>query len=463
MAASLERTTFTTSREMDFFSRKELTTQTGHGIHEWPIVAIKELTDNALDACESADIAPVITITCDAEGITVSDNGPGIPADTLQGALDFSVRASNREMYVAPDRGAQGNALMTLLSMPHVIDPECGCLIVEAHGMRHRIVCRADPITQRAVIHDDTEDVPDTPGTTVRIQWSECIYDDGDIAWPFDDKIVVSTNEYHVEAICRRTTELVRGYAMFNPHLEVTFDWFGDVTHFKATNTDWKKWKPNKPTSPHWYEPQHLSRLIAAYITYDREREDDRTVSAFLAEFDGLTGTAKRRKVLDETDMARIHLSQLVKGDDLDGKLIAKLLASMKKHTKEVKPPRLGVIGKDHISQRIVELGCVPDSIEYKKFADKDGLPYVAELAFGYLGEDADCNRSLITGANWSAAIHNPFRSFGATGQGLEGFLASQYAGIDAPVVFVCHLAHPRVEYTDRGKSALVLANRGES
>jgi hypothetical protein len=27
----------------------------------------------------------------------------------------------------------------------------------------------------------------------------------------------------------------------------------------------------------------------------------------------------------------------------------------------------------------------------------------------------------------------------------------------DEPVVFVLHLAHPRVEYTDRGKSALVI------
>src|SRR5271154_2507823 len=98
----LERTTFRTSREMDFFSEKELVTQTGHEISEWPLVFVKEIIDNALDACEEAEIGPVLNVTADAAGITVSDNGPGLPEATLKSALDFRIRASNREAYVAP-------------------------------------------------------------------------------------------------------------------------------------------------------------------------------------------------------------------------------------------------------------------------------------------------------------------------------------------------------------------------
>ncbi len=106
MTTQVNRTTFRTSREMDFFSERELVTQTGHAREEWPLVILKELTDNALDACEEADIAPVVTIKADAGGITVGDNGPGLPEETLAGAMDFSIRVSNREAYVAPDRGA---------------------------------------------------------------------------------------------------------------------------------------------------------------------------------------------------------------------------------------------------------------------------------------------------------------------------------------------------------------------
>jgi DNA topoisomerase VI subunit B len=107
MVKTLNRTTFRTSREMDFFSEKELVSQTGHGVREWPFVVVKELVDNALDACEEAGVAPEIAITTDECGITVKDNGPGIPEATLQGAMDFRIRCSNREMYVAPDRGVR--------------------------------------------------------------------------------------------------------------------------------------------------------------------------------------------------------------------------------------------------------------------------------------------------------------------------------------------------------------------
>src|SRR6516165_511877 len=86
----LVRTTFKTSRVMDFFTEKELVTQTGHEVRDWPLVIVKELVDNALDACEDADIAPIVLVTADAAGITVTDNGPGLPETTLEGAMDFT-------------------------------------------------------------------------------------------------------------------------------------------------------------------------------------------------------------------------------------------------------------------------------------------------------------------------------------------------------------------------------------
>src|SRR5262245_24008166 len=48
----LARTTFATSRLLDFASEKELIAQTGHDVDDWPLVIVKELVDNALDACE---------------------------------------------------------------------------------------------------------------------------------------------------------------------------------------------------------------------------------------------------------------------------------------------------------------------------------------------------------------------------------------------------------------------------
>ena len=118
----LERTTFRTSRLLDFVSEKELTLQCGFGPRDWPLVAVKELVDNALDACEEQGIAPEITVTVEEDSITVADNGAGISSDTVDQLLDFSIRVSSREAYVSPTRGAQGNALKSILAMPFVLD-----------------------------------------------------------------------------------------------------------------------------------------------------------------------------------------------------------------------------------------------------------------------------------------------------------------------------------------------------
>jgi hypothetical protein len=118
----LTRVPFRVSRLMEFASRRELVNQTGHDYPQWPLVVLKELVDNALDAGEEAGIAPVISVTVEPGSIVIEDNGPGIPAKTIESILDYSIRVSSREAYVSPTRGAQGNALKTILPMAYVLD-----------------------------------------------------------------------------------------------------------------------------------------------------------------------------------------------------------------------------------------------------------------------------------------------------------------------------------------------------
>src|SRR3954471_21240285 len=165
----LDRATLTTSRLLDFATTKELTAQTGHEPADWPLVALKELVDNGLDACEEAGIAPEITITVDRSGMTVADNGPGLPAETITDMLDFAVRVSSREAYVSPTRGAQGNALKTVLAMPFVLDGEQGRVEIETGGIRHTIDFRVDRIRQEPVIDLVQEPSDVRTGTAVKV------------------------------------------------------------------------------------------------------------------------------------------------------------------------------------------------------------------------------------------------------------------------------------------------------
>jgi DNA topoisomerase VI subunit B len=122
----LNRQTFQTSRLVEFCSEKELTLQTGHPTEDWPLVVLKELADNALDGCEEAEIAPNISVRVADGAIAVCDRGPGIPPATVKGLLDFGARVSSREAYCSPTRGAQGNALKTLIAMPFALDGDEG-------------------------------------------------------------------------------------------------------------------------------------------------------------------------------------------------------------------------------------------------------------------------------------------------------------------------------------------------
>jgi len=83
-SATLERTTFATSRLLEFFTEKELSMQIGHESDWWPLALLKELVDNALDACEMAGESPVIEVDLTEDTLSIRDNGPGIPAATVE-------------------------------------------------------------------------------------------------------------------------------------------------------------------------------------------------------------------------------------------------------------------------------------------------------------------------------------------------------------------------------------------
>src|SRR3954466_15132116 len=101
MQARLNREIFRVSRLLEFCSERELIAQTGHPVEDWPLVVIKELIDNAIDSAEEAGVAPQVAIAVSRQTgeIVVEDNGPGIPAATVDNILDYTVRVSSREAY----------------------------------------------------------------------------------------------------------------------------------------------------------------------------------------------------------------------------------------------------------------------------------------------------------------------------------------------------------------------------
>jgi DNA topoisomerase VI subunit B len=437
MSALLRRETFKTSRLAEFCSTRELVNQTGHAIQEWPLVILKETVDNAIDAAEETGIAPVVEIIVGKDGITISDNGPGMKPETIAAMLDFNSRVSSREAYASPTRGAQGNALKTIVAMAYALDGSRGETIIESHGIRHIIAFAVDPIRQEPKIDHTQKPSLVTTGVRLTVRWPDCA-------------------RSILDAVADRFLQITTAYGWINPHLHLSIDWRRATTYtatFPPTHPTWLKWSPADPTSPHWYDAERLGRLIGAKIAH--AEDNDRpcpTVREFIAEFRGLAGTAKGRDICDAVGASRQSLAEFY----AEGQgYVAKLLDAMKSHSRAVKPKDIGVIGRDHVEALLIDQGGEPESFAYKLDAiELDGVPYVIECAFAYCS-DVD-TRTKITGLNWSVSIGaDPFRSIGFGG--LDALLQEQRASCNEPVIFFLHLASPRLQFTDRGKSAISL------
>jgi DNA topoisomerase VI subunit B len=451
----LTRVAFKVSRLMEFCSERELQNQTGHSLWDWLLVVGKETVDNALDACEEAEVAPDITIIVDSGTIVVQDNAAGIDTETIKSILDYTIRVSSREAYVSPTRGAQGNALKTILAMGYVLNRKisdadaAGITIIETRGIRHQIEFRVDHINNQPKIIHTTEESSVKVGTKLTIKW------------PMDGLLKHAENGFK---------RLIEAYAWFNPHLTLRGVWFGrEFINVKATNPTWEKWQPRNPTSPHWYDESRLQRYLAAHVARDRDFGQRRTVREFIAEFRGLSGTTVQRRILAEVGCSHQSLAQFFGIDQVNRVGIAKLLAAMRKYSKPVGPKHLGVIGSEHLKQRFLAEGGNIDTFKYqcRKGMTDDGIPYIVEFAFGLhqagLSQDsAAVSRKFITGANWSVGINNPFRRFGSTGEGLENTLAKVRANSGQPVICALHLASAYIQYADRGKSSIILTDDAE-
>lgn len=436
----LNRETFRASRLLDFCSQRELVAQTGHEVEEWPLVVIKELTDNGLDIAEESDIAPELAITVSTQTgeIVVIDNGPGIPAETINSIIDYSTRTSSRAAYCSPSRGQQGNALSTILAMPFVLDGTVGETVIEARGIAHRIRFSAHPIKEEPRIACDRASSTVRTGTRVTVRWpaKAC---------------------HLIEDVADRFLPFVWDYVALNPHLSVTLEVNGEqLIPAGAPDPAWRKWRPSDPIPAHWYTREAFQRLIAACVARDLEdRKKIRSVRDFIGGFHGLAGTAKRSVVLDETGLFRATLGVFFDGDRVDHAGIARLLLTMQSHSRPVKPEALGLIGEQNFRSVFAADEADQERFKYCRILGEDrDLPYIVEAAFAPSATVS--STPLVCGINWSAAIHNPFKNLGYLG--LDTVLSQRHVQLYRdPVLVAVHLACPTVQFVDRGKSATAL------
>jgi DNA topoisomerase VI subunit B len=449
-APPLQRTTFEMSHAAEYFTVRELQTLTGQQCDRFVSVVLKELLDNAIDAAETAEVAPVLHVgwvmnpETDAVQLTLTDNGPGIPRDTVRRILNFTTRTSDKAVYRSPTRGAQGNALKTVLGIPWALEVRAP-LVIEARGWRHVITVSVDP-AGNVNVRDDETPMAKQPGTRISL------------TVPLQDQD------------CDPTT-WGRAFAVFNPHLSVkicqddhaglaclpTDDGCGDFYQSTVDYPDaWRKYVPSDATSAWWYSPEDLSRLIFSYIGASKQRGgQDRLLREFVKEFRNLSANAKAQAVCAALPGIS-HLSDFEHYPEA----VALLHTQMQATGKPPSPEVLGVVGAPHF-QACFERWYGVKRFWYDVQGRKElheGIPCVVEVAIAETVEGGD----LWTGINFSPTFEVPcadtllrFDKF--VRYGLRDALSALHTlpTRHEHVAVAVHIVCPTLEFLDKGKTRL--------
>ena len=378
----LERVSFSTPRTAEYVEAGTLRLLTGVPEHRFGEAVLKELLDNALDACETAGVAPEITVTVtaasgtqDVAWLTVTDNGPGIPPATVDGLCDFTTSTSDKAAYVSPSRGAMGNAWSTIVGIPYALGIRPGTVVViEACGIRHRIWPELE-LGHNLVIRHEHRPARDAGGTVVQVPLPACHQLDA-AAW-------------------------VRSYAAVNPHATFTVyladseGGAGPETYKPAVHGDWVKWLPTSKTSPWWYSRTSLLRLISAHVAAGI----DQPLGEFIREFDGLTGTAKARDIA-----AGLPQIGLLSDFTAYPEAAAGLLAAMQARSRPPSPGKMGKIPAGHYHAFLDGLYGVDRWWSARKTVLADGIPWAVDVTVAETAEPG----AVFYGTNFAATFRDP-------------------------------------------------------
>jgi hypothetical protein len=433
----MTRTTFTVSRAAEFFSEKELQMQMGAGRNTWLPMLLKELVDNALDACEGAGIPPEVNITAAADSIAVADNGPGIPASTVAASLDYLSRTSSNNLYVSPTRGQLGNALKCLYAAGYVAHGQ-GLVEITAQGIRHRIAVGFDAIHQQPTLEHHQQPAGATTGTVVKAAWPGA-------AGELDSEVFTSAS-----GVAFR-------FGLFNPHVSIHVESPGDQGRrplaLPCSDRDlgFKKWKPNASVPAAWFTTRQFRNLLCAHLA----SEPGMYVRDFIRQFAGLSSTQVQAAVLGSLELQRSTIADAFTsgGEVLDEAVEGLHDAITANSGRPIKASRLGLIGRG-LHERLEQLGAVRDgSTTYaRELIEDPHRPFVVEGWFAARA-DASARRTLLVGINNSPVSEVPSDWILLD---LEGELVESAD----PVVVVLHLSCPGFEYVDRGKTRIDFSDK---
>lgn len=440
--------------------------------HDWDIYILKELIDNALDADEAdpsvtkPHIHAVVQYIENRLGehnerslfIEVS-NLSRFPLERLDDLFDLDKRVSDKHYYNVPTRGAQGNALKTILGIPYALsyyyfstykldlDP----LVIRYGDEQVAIMLDIDKVNEQMTFHTVIKPVR-RPETIT--------------------KIAINIQRFF-QQIPRKIEDLkkfAQSFALFNPHAHFDFEFiftrndgtrsYDERDSFSSQgNANWSgKYNHQQPSPIHWYKLDEFCELVYALVR--QVNRADYQLGEVLREF-GIT----RSHIPTLPDHTPI---QTIVNDD--GKLQVLYDTLVSSHLR-TEPIYLGEISKDYLYQNCsVALSEKDDKplFFYRYFTnpsiDTNKLPFTIEMAL-YVNSGTGERRKLHIGINHTPTYADPFfnkiltpvdmEDKNNTIRGLEKLMDAYGLTDEMPIGLIIHIISPNVLYENYGKIAI--------
>ena len=460
------------SQSSDYIRLEGLQKLTNVTAHDWDLYILKELVDNALDADEMVQhengppsIRIIMEYDRQGNGLRVTvTNRALFPLEYVGDLFDLEKRVSVKDYYNHPTRGAQGNALKTILGIPYALHYRF-LSDYKLDEVPLAITCR----DQRVEIRLDVDELNQSVSVITEEETEE---DD------VRDETTVSVGIFRFIQKRPRTIEELKkwaqAFALFNPHASFSFTFVilketGEVIeeiYESQSNPNWKdKYDLSQPAPITWYTYSEFKELLYAILANKRDYGQTAPTLGEVAGQFGITDFPQTSEFSASTS-----LDVLMNDDELRTDSTRRLFTLLKHQTPQSVIPSLGSIGEGHLQANsgVPVSDDVDDPLFFYRRAD-GGLsapanvdlpvyPFVLEVA---LSANDTQKRQIIFGINHTPTYQDPFfnkplvphsAEIEDVQRSLEKLLDYYNLRDDMPITLTVHLIAPNVEYENYGK-----------
>ncbi len=404
------------------------------------ITAIKEATDNSLDACEEAGLLPDIEVTVnktnhpDELQVVVEDNGPGIVKRQMPNIFARLLYGS-RFHAIRQSRGQQGIGISAVVLYSQLTAGH-HAVVTSKIGVGH-------PAVRMELGMNTKKNEPEIYATEMDEAWTK----------PHGTRISVQIKA-KFQGGRQSAFEFLRSTSIVNPHARITFtDPNGERTVFERVSDEVPA--KTQEIKPHPYGTE-LGTLLAMAANAKQ-----RKLSTFLQEEFSSVGSDTAKKILDAADLSNVDPKELSREE-------ARRLHESLPKVKIMAPPTncLSPIG-EQLVRRGLKVQTQDVSPEYITTVTRPpavwgGHPFQVEVGIVYGGTlPADTEVRILRFANRVPLLYQgggcastvavqdvDWRRYGLEQRSGKGMPSG-------PAIVAVHVASTKVPFTSEAKEAI--------